>query len=119
MYDVYGTSPPSFPIEATLYPYPFFTNSEAVGSNNDTKSPVPPMNAPDILAKSMLVSKFNSYVLIPFLFMAYSSVIAGIPPSLPAIICFPFKSSSLKFFIFFLEIKKLPSFFVKPAKFIR
>ena len=32
-YEVYGTTPPNSPTDATTYPYPFFSRSNALGSN--------------------------------------------------------------------------------------
>lgn len=116
---MYGTVPPNSPIDATMCPYPSFTSFDAAGSNRVTKSPFPPMNAPDIEAKSTEVSMFVSVLLIPFLLMAYSRVIAGIPPSLPPRIFLPFRSSTVKFLMFSLDTRKLPSFLVRPAKFTR
>ena len=91
----------------------------ALSSNSDTKSPVPPMNAPSIAANAIDVSMVKSFLgSILFSFSVHSSVISGIPPILPPIMYFPFRSSNLKLFIFFLDTINEPSLFVSPANVI-
>jgi len=88
-----------------------------LGSNSVTKSPVPPINAPDIAANAIDVSIVRSFFgSIPFCFSVYSNVISGIPPRRPPIMYFPFKSFNVKFSIGFLDTMKEPSRLVNPAK---
>ena len=75
------------------------------------------MKAPLMAAKAIDVSMFTSVLgSIPCSLKAHSNVISGIPPFLPPIISFPFKSSNVKLSIFSLDTKKLPSFCVSCAK---
>ena len=88
-----------------------------LGSNSVTKSPVPPMKAPDIAANAIDVSMVRSFFgSMPFSFRVYSKVISGIPARRPPIMYFPFKSSNVKFSIGTLETIKEPSLLVSPAK---
>lgn len=90
-----------------------------LGSNKVTKSPVPPMKAPDMALKAIAVSIVRSVLgFMPCCFKVYSSVISGIPPLRPPMMYFPFRSSKVKFSIGFLDIMKDPSLLVSPANVI-
>ena len=66
-------------------------------SNNVTKSPLPPKNAPPIAAKAIEVSIVRSFFgSIPFCFNHHSKIISGIPPALPPITLLPFISAKEK-----------------------
>ena len=69
--------------------------------------------------KAIDVSMVSSVlVFIPCCFRVYSKVITGIPPFLPPIMYFPFKSSKVKFSSGSLEIINDPSRLVSPANVI-
>ena len=67
-------------------------------------------------AKATDVSMFKSFVgSMLFCISPQTNVISGIPPRLPPITVFPFKSSRVKLSIFSLDTRNEPSLFVRAA----